>query len=226
MKKMMNRVCTKCNNNLPIDCFYKTKNGYKTQCKECIKSIEKNRRNSKLEVILHNKKQQRKISLFNNDKIECSKCKKIKNKIEFSLEIKSWNGYRSDCNDCKNARIRHYNKNTGYRKKYMHNYLKNKNNQLADNLRSRLRKAIKNNQKTGSAVKDLGCSIEELKKHLESKFTEGMSWDNYGEWHIDHIKPLSSFNLENREELLKACNYNNLQPLWAKDNLSKGDRYE
>ena len=76
----------------------------------------------------------------------------------------------------------------------------------------------------------MGCSVEELKKYLESKFYphsetgEIMSWENYGEWHIDHRKPLKMFNLSKREELLKACHYTNLQPLWAKDNLIKGCR--
>jgi len=97
---------------------------------------------------------------------------------------------------------------------------------VACNLRSRLSKAIKNNFKTGSAVRDLGCSIEELKRHLESQFAEGMSWDNYGKWHIDHIKPLSSFNLTKAEELKKACHFSNLQPLWAKDNLKKGNKIQ
>lgn len=91
------------------------------------------------------------------------------------------------------------------------------------NLRSRLNKAIKNSQKTGSAVNDLGCSIEELKKHLESQFQPGMTWDNWSRdgWHIDHIVPLSSFDLTDRQQLLKACHYTNLQPLWAEDNLGK-----
>jgi hypothetical protein len=96
---------------------------------------------------------------------------------------------------------------------------------LSRNLRNRLRDAVKNNYKAGSAVKDLGCSIKELKQHLESKFLPGMSWDNwtfYG-WHIDHIKPLSSFNLRDRNQLLEACHYTNLQPLWATDNLIKSD---
>jgi len=93
---------------------------------------------------------------------------------------------------------------------------------LADNLRCRLYQALKRNYKAGSAVSDLGCSIEELKQHLESQFQEGMTWDNYGQWHIDHIKPLASFDLINRDQLLEACHYTNLQPLWALDNLLKG----
>jgi len=93
------------------------------------------------------------------------------------------------------------------------------------NLRGRLYKAVKGLTKIGSAVKDLGCTVEELKNHLENKFTENMSWDNYGKWHIDHIKPLSIFDLEDRTEFRAACHYTNLQPLWAKDNMSKGDKY-
>jgi len=65
-----------------------------------------------------------------------------------------------------------------------------------------------------------------MKLYLESKFQPGMNWDNwsYKGWHIDHVIPLSSFNLENGEKLLKAVNFINLQPLWAKDNMSKGDK--
>jgi hypothetical protein len=100
------------------------------------------------------------------------------------------------------------------------------NYKLSSNLRSRLSKAIARNQKTCSAIQDLGCSIEDFKKYLESKFTEGMSWNNYGKngWHIDHIIPISSFDLHNPEELKEACYYTNLQPLWAKDNMRKGNR--
>lgn len=110
-----------------------------------------------------------------------------------------------------------YNRN---RKKYDVNY------KLTCSLRTRLYCAIRNKQKLGSAVKDLGCSIEQLKLHLESKFGSGMTWDNwnYNGWHIDHIIPLSSFDLTNREQFLKACHYTNLQPLWSNDNISKGDK--
>lgn len=93
---------------------------------------------------------------------------------------------------------------------------------IAHNLRTRLRSAIHNNQKVGSAVRDLGCSIDCLKKRLEAKFQPGMSWLNYGAWHIDHVKPLDSFDLTDHGQFLRAVNYTNLQPLWKADNLRKG----
>lgn len=94
---------------------------------------------------------------------------------------------------------------------------------LKENLRSRLFNAYRNNSKRGSAINDLGCSIEELKIHLESKFQEGMTWENWNMtgWHVDHIIPLVSFDLTDREQFLKACHYSNLQPLWAADNFKK-----
>ena len=100
------------------------------------------------------------------------------------------------------------------------------NYKLAQCLRDRLNKALKGNQKTGSAIRDLGCSIDFLRQHLESLFQPGMSWDNWSlhGWHIDHMQPLSSFDLTNREQLLKACHYTNLQPLWAEENLKKSDQ--
>lgn len=76
--------------------------------------------------------------------------------------------------------------------------------------------------RNGSAVRDLGCSIPEFKTYIENKFVDGMSWDNHGEWHLDHIKPLASFDLTDRSQLLIACHYTNYQPLWAIDNLKKG----
>lgn len=95
---------------------------------------------------------------------------------------------------------------------------------IKENLRTRLSKAIARNTKSGSAIEDLGCSIEELRNYLESKFQPGMSWDNYGEWHIDHIRPLANFDLSNRDQFLEACNYTNLQPLWAIDNIRKSNK--
>jgi hypothetical protein len=70
----------------------------------------------------------------------------------------------------------------------------------------------------------IGCSIDQLREHIESLFKPGMSWDNYGVsgWHIDHIKPCSSFDLTDIEQQKACFNYKNLQPLWARENLTKG----
>lgn len=97
---------------------------------------------------------------------------------------------------------------------------------LAVNLRKRLGVAIRDGQKAGSAVRDLGCSIPELKSYLESLFQAGMTWDNWSltGWHIDHVRPLSKFDLADPEQFLQAVHYTNLQPLWAEKNLKKGNR--
>jgi hypothetical protein len=95
---------------------------------------------------------------------------------------------------------------------------------ILHNVRCKMSLLIKKNGRR--TVDIIGCSIDELKHHLESKFTEGMSWDNYGltGWHIDHIIPCASFDLSNPEEQKKCFHYTNLQPLWAKDNQRKGDK--
>ena len=85
----------------------------------------------------------------------------------------------------------------------------------------------RNINKTNKTFELLGYTIEELMNHLETQFTSGMTWDNYGEWHVDHIKPMASFEFTSTDdEGFKECwSLNNLQPLWGKDNLSKGTRY-
>lgn len=95
---------------------------------------------------------------------------------------------------------------------------------LAIILRARLRKVLKSNAKVGSAVRDLGCTVTELKVYLEGKFKDGMSWGNYSKWHLDHEIPLSLFDLTDREQFLRACHYTNLQPLWALENIKKGNK--
>jgi hypothetical protein len=95
-------------------------------------------------------------------------------------------------------------------------------------LRRRLYNAIFESKgvKIGSAIQNLGCSLEVARQHLEALFKPGMTWDNHGEWHIDHIRPLESFDLQDAEQLAQACHYTNLQPLWASENLAKGSDFE
>ena len=91
-------------------------------------------------------------------------------------------------------------------------------------LKERIRVALKGIAKAGKTVELLGCSIKELRVYIESKFKEGMSWDNYGRygWHIDHIRPCSSFNLSDPVQQRECFHHTNLQPLWWIDNLKKG----
>jgi len=122
------------------------------------------------------------------------------------------------------------------RKEYDKNNREKRNNYISDRklnnpiyrlshiVRNRIKQFLKTNNitKKNKTFDIVGCTPEFLKEHLERKFTEGMSWDNQGKWHIDHIVPLSSAKTD--EEIYKLCHYTNLQPLWAKDNLKKGDK--
>ncbi len=99
------------------------------------------------------------------------------------------------------------------------------NFKILHNLRSRVRLALKGNPKLSTTIKLVNCSIKFLKQHLKNQFTKGMSFNNYGKWHIDHIRPCASFDLSKVSEQRKCFNYKNLQPLWAKDNISKGKKF-
>jgi hypothetical protein len=92
--------------------------------------------------------------------------------------------------------------------------------------RARINAALKGKNKSKTTRELLGCTIDFFKDYIESKFLPDMTWDNYGKhgWHIDHIFPISAFDLTIEEELKKACRYTNLQPLWATDNIKKRDK--
>lgn len=98
---------------------------------------------------------------------------------------------------------------------------------LKCSLRSRIRNAMFGISKSASTMELIGCSVEEYRAHLESQFTDGMTWENYGigGWHIDHIKPCVSFDLTDPEQQKECFNYKNTRPLWAKDNIRKGGKY-
>ena len=93
-------------------------------------------------------------------------------------------------------------------------------------LRDRLNKALSGRYRAGSAVRDLGCTIDEFKIYIENKFKDGMTWKNHGifGWHIDHRLALANFDLTNREQFLEACHYTNLQPMWYMENIKKSNK--
>lgn len=96
---------------------------------------------------------------------------------------------------------------------------------LKCNIRGLIGFSIRNNgySKKSRTYEILGCSYEDFKIHLEQQFTEGMTWESLGKWHLDHIIPISSAKTE--EEVIKLNHYTNFQPLWAIDNLIKGNKY-
>lgn len=118
-----------------------------------------------------------------------------------------------------------------HRKEYSDKYHSDPAFRLNERLKSQFRKCLIKDRAMGKYYKLLGYNEYELKDHLESKFKPGMSFENMGKWHVDHVKPKSWFNLLNEdgtineEEIKKCWALDNLQPLWAKENISKNNRY-
>jgi len=117
-------------------------------------------------------------------------------------------------------------KNRIYRSRYYQKVKKKPVYITQNRLRARIHVAITKAKvrKKDSILSLCGCSTPELMLHLQSQFKEGMHWNNYGKWHIDHIRPCASFDLTDPEQQRQCFHYSNLQPLWAKENLSKGAR--
>jgi hypothetical protein len=166
----------------------------------------------------------------------CTKCNVEKSFEEFSFR-KDQNKYRSDCKECKKKSLILWRKNNIvklkiYNKKY---YNKDyKNNRKKNDILFKFNCGVRNNiyfafkrgknqfNKNAKTEIILGCTIEEFINYIQSKFINGMSLENHGDWHLDHIIPLASANTE--EDIIKLNHYTNFQPLWAKDNLSKGNK--
>lgn len=108
-----------------------------------------------------------------------------------------------------------------WRKSYM---AQNVSERVRSATASRLWAAIKG-RSDGKLFSRLGYSVDELMAHLEVKFLDGMSWKNYGKWHIDHIRPCASYDLTDPEQFAECWGLSNLQPLWARDNIRKGAKY-
>ena len=107
-------------------------------------------------------------------------------------------------------------------------YYNDINFRLSVIFRTRIKAALKNSAKKTKSIDLLGCTIHEFKNHLEKQFSDNMTWQNYGfgpdKWNIDHILPVSKFNLLDINEQHKCFHYTNQQPLWWKDNMKKRDK--
>ena len=168
---------------------------------------------------------------FKNYKLALSK----KRRKNMTPEQKLIEGriYREKNKDKLKVRKKEYRTNNKDKvNKYFSKYIKERketdaNFKLTKHLRTRLYQALvaQHAVKSAKTLELLGASVAFVKEYLESLFQPGMSWDNYGEWHVDHIKPCASFDLTDPEQQKECFNYKNLQPLWSEDNMSKGARY-
>jgi hypothetical protein len=153
---------------------------------------------------------------------KCTKCNKDKDFSEFFKCSRSKDGKQSQV--CDYYKLNPEKRQKLSKEKSLEKYYRNR---ISMNFSRRMRKALNGLKNGMSWEKLVGYTVVDLKEHLEKQFTEGMTWDNYGEWHIDHKKPVDLFNITSVEcEDFKECwCLMNLQPLWAIDNLVKGTKY-
>jgi len=196
------KVCSKCKQEKPINHFNnrkRTKDGLEYQCKDCF-----------------NKGQKEYLLLHKDVKFACDKRYRETHRELRKTTHKKW---RDNTGYTRSDKFKQYGVN---RRKEDVNY------KLACFLRSRIGGGLKSQsaKKLFQTDELLGCSYDFLRRWLESQFTEGMLWNNwnYWGWHIDHIKPLASFDLKDPVQQKEASHYTNLQPLWAKENMSKGSK--
>ena len=194
----VHKICEKHNVNSEIepDKFYFDKRGY-VYCLQCLK-------------------EKRRLYYLNNKEkvLKVNQLWKKNNPERTRQMIKLW---RKNNPEKKNFLQRKYRKNRKERDPMF---------RVLSNLRTRIHEVLtaKYIVKETTTKKLTGCTLEYLKNHLEKKFKDGMSWDNYGQWHIDHIRPCASFNLLDPIEQKICFHYTNLQPLWAEDNLKKSNK--
>jgi hypothetical protein len=207
------KICAKCGEEKEASMFSKNKNakdGLNHKCKKCCSDYMKGHYSINKERSSQNHKQHY-----------------ISNREAILLRNKNWeeNNKEYTSNYRKEYEKSHKKERKEYQTKRKQN---NINIRIIYCLRSRVNKTLRrvSATKNDHLVSLIGCSIADLKLHLENQFVEGMSWENHNlhGWHIDHIIPCIKFDLTNPEEQKKCFHYTNLQPLWAVDNLRKGDR--
>lgn len=197
----MTKICSKCKIEKSLDNFFnlaKAKDGKKGACKQCEKEwYLKN----KIRIVERISERYRQDSEFKEIVLQRSRKHALDNRKRYNV-----------MSSIRSIQLRK--EHVQYRIKH--------------NLTSQLGLALKkqNASKKSRIIKLLACSIEEFKLYIEGKFKEGMSWSNYGKWQLDHIRPTSSFNLNELKDQQECFHYSNFQPLWCIDNVKKGSYYE
>lgn len=205
------KTCSKCKQTKSLDSFYlrpDCKGGMANICKSCY--VEKARR-WKTKNPEKRSANDRRYRQVNKEKIHASDCRYRQANPEKCAESKrQWRQ--------KNLEY--------YRRRQKTQYAIDPNFRLLQICRSRIQRALFGKSKSEKTIELLGCSIDQLKEWLEAQFTSKMSWGNYGKyWQIDHIKPCAKFDLSDPAQQKQCFNFTNLQPLWWKANLIKGDKW-
>lgn len=218
------KECSSCKEIIPLDNFYRDRTpihsiSYRSKCKKCCNAYQL----------------KRKQNTTNNTLVSkiCSICDTEKSIDNYYKSYRHKDGYFKWCNICHDIKVKNKGNNQKIKRtpEYMREYnkkrMENIQFQLKYLIRCSLNKYLKKNVKSSkqnSSLKYIGCSFEFLKKWFEYNFDEHMSWENRGTyWHIDHIKPCSSFHLEKQKEIYKCYNWTNLRPLEKTENIIKSN---
>lgn len=241
----MEKICKRCDIIKKTLEFGKNKNnkdGLSIYCKECERSRSKkfNEENQEKRKLIskkwrdNNKEKQKdsiKKYLENHPEMVSSvRIKKYREDPEFLKKEKKQRKiyYKKNIEKEREQRKNYYHKNKEAERKKNNEWKKNKLKidpleRMKKNIRDRIREYLTGDNKSKRTFDIIGLDKQKFKSYIENKFTEGMSWENYGKWHLDHIKPLCLS--ENEEDLIKLNHYTNLQPLWSGDNIKKNRKY-
>lgn len=228
----MEKICSKCQTSKPLEEFAKDsrgKLGRRSDCKicNCKSSCERQKKNMD-KVLIKNALWRKKNSKhYQNWRIShAPRARELArlrydNRPEVRQErVESARAYRANPDNKPIIRATQNKLNKKYRQ--------NPQWRALANLRRRLSFVLAGARKAAHSIELLGCTKEALEAHLERQFTQDMTWDNYGVkgWHIDHKKPCAAFDLTDPAQQRECFHFSNLQPLWAKENLEKGDSYQ
>jgi hypothetical protein len=220
---METKICRICNleKGLVDFNFRKDNQKFRTECKSCGYEIQKERNSKKIDQIKEYKR-----NYFQKNKEEILERKRHLRQSDLKKYREETKKYYEKTKELQKERKKNWIQSN--REKYNSYWTNRKKTDVEFTLITNMRVRIcgylksKNISKNNKTFDIVGCTPEQLKEHLEKQFINGMSWNNRGDWHIDHIIPLSSVKTE--EELLKLFHYSNLQPLWAIDNIKKSNK--
>lgn len=203
------KTCTKCKEDKELGEFNKHRTGLRSNCRECQSAAAKAHRIANHAEYLR-KEQDRRDRLGEN-LTEYNRLYRDQNRDAIRSSMRRWQEANRD--KCSAASIKSQKKRLAVDPLF----------RAVKNLRTRMWSVLNGTSKHAPTLKLLGCTVEHFRFHLEQQFSDGMTWDNYGDWHLDHVQPCASFDQTDPEQQKQCWHYTNYQPLWAEDNLRKSD---